>query len=113
MKTLQGYEREELTERVLWSTSVCFLDIYQHAPQEFKDRVDKMSNDELEQFIEENKHSWQKGLDGGLLTASDVVYRTLAQNTELPTKDEPDEEYYEKSWMEHSGMKLNRKERNK
>ena len=82
MKSNRELERDAIFEESLWSQLFCFYDIYHHADQEFKERVDLMSNDELEKFIEENKHSWGKGLDAGMNTSSDVVFRTIAQNSE-------------------------------
>jgi hypothetical protein len=83
MKVYNIFEliRDVIMEKKLWETSVNFLDIYSNAPQKFKDRVDKMSNEELEKFIDENKHSWGKGLDWGMNTGSDVVLKTIAENS--------------------------------
>ena len=117
IKTNEELEREDLMAGKIWSLIISFYDIWHHAPQEFKDRIALMSNAELEKFINDNEHSWGKGFDWGFNSSSDVIFRTVAENSEWTEldeeEDEPDDEYYEKTWREKSGMKLNRKEENK
>jgi len=75
--------RDELLYTEVWSTTFVFQDIYRESNDEFKKYVDSLTDNELEEFIKENHHSWSKGFDAGIMTNWEVVAQTVASNTNL------------------------------
>jgi len=73
--------REKLLYTEVWSTTFVFQDIYNESNEEFKKHVDSLTNTELEEFINENHHSWGKGFEAGIMSSWDVVAQTVASNT--------------------------------
>ena len=76
--------REKLLYTEVWSTTFVFQDIYNEGDKEFKNYVDSLTDNELEEFINENHHSWGKGFEAGIMSNWDVVAQTVASNTNLP-----------------------------
>ncbi len=77
-------KRSELLMTEIWKTAFVFQDIYNESSDEFKKHVDSLTDTELEEFINENHHSWGKGFESGIMTNWDVVSQTLANDTSLP-----------------------------
>jgi len=76
--------RDKLLFTEVWSTTFVFQDIYNESNKEFKTHVDSLTDTELEEFINENHHSWSKGFESGIMSNWDVVAQTVASNTNLP-----------------------------
>ncbi len=74
-------KRSELLMTEIWETAFVFQDIYNESSDEFKKQVDSLTDTELEEFINENHHSWSKGFESGVMTNWDVVAQTIASNT--------------------------------
>jgi hypothetical protein len=77
-------ERSKLLFTEVWSTTFVFQDIYNESNEEFKKYVDSLTDTQLEEFINENHHSWSNGFESGIMTNWDVVAQTVASNTNLP-----------------------------
>ncbi len=73
--------RTELFMTEIWKTAFVFQDIYNESNKDFKKHVDSLSDTELEEFIDENHHSWEKGFESGIMTNWDVVTQTVANDT--------------------------------
>ncbi len=76
--------RDKLLFTEVWSTAFVFQDIYNESNKDFKKHVDSLTETELEEFIDENHHSWYKGFESGVMTNWDVVAQTVANDTSLP-----------------------------
>ena len=76
-------KRSELFMTEIWKTAFVFSDIYNESNEEFKKYVDSLTDTELEEFLEENLHSWGKGFDSGIMSNWDIVAQTVASNTIL------------------------------
>ncbi len=74
-------KRSELLITEIWKTAFVFQDIYNESSDEFKKHVDSLTDTELEEFINENHHSWSKGFESGIMTNWGVVAQTVASNT--------------------------------
>jgi len=74
----------KIMETEIWKIAFVFQDIYNESRDEFKKHVDSLTDTELEEFVNENHHSWSKGFDSGIMTNWDVVAQTVARNTNLP-----------------------------
>ena len=77
-------KRSELFMTEIWKTAFVFQDIYNESDEEFKKYVDSLSEKELEEFINENHHSWYKGFDSGIALNWDIVANAVARDTILP-----------------------------
>jgi len=75
--------RHKLIYTEIWETTFVFQDIYYESNEEFKKHVDSLTDTELEEFINENHHSWGKGFQAGIMSNWDVVAQTVASNTNL------------------------------
>ena len=73
--------RDKLLFTEVWSTTFVFQDIYNESNDDFKNYVDSLTDKELEEFINENHHSWGKGFEAGIMSNWDVVAQTVASNT--------------------------------
>lgn len=78
--------RNKLFFTEIWSTTFLFQDIYNESTNKFKEYVDSLSDAELMEFIEANLKSWYKGFESGILANWDTVAKTIANNTNLPSK---------------------------
>ncbi len=77
-------KRSELLMTEIWKTAFVFQDIYNESNKEFKKHVDSLSDTELEEFINENHHSWFKGFDSGIALNWDLIANAVARDTNLP-----------------------------
>jgi len=77
-------KRSELYMTEIWKTAFVFQDIYNESDEDFKKYVDSLSDKELEEFINENHHSWYKGFDSGIALNWDIVANAVARDTILP-----------------------------
>ena len=77
-------KRSELFMTEIWKTAFVFQDIYNEANDEFKKYVDSLTDKQLEEFINENHHSWYKGFDSGIAHNWDIVANAVARDTILP-----------------------------
>jgi len=76
-------KRSELLRTEIWKTAFVFQDIYNESNKEFKNYVDSLTDSELEEFVNENHHSWGEGFEAGIMSNWDVVAQTVASNTNL------------------------------
>ncbi len=74
-------KRSKLLMTEIWKTAFVFQDIYNESNEEFKKYVDSLTDTELEEFVNENHHSWGKGFESGVMTNWNVVAQTVASNT--------------------------------
>ncbi len=73
--------RDKLLYTEVWSTTFVFQDIYNESNKEFKNYVDSLTDKELEEFVNENHHSWSKGFESGIMSKWDVVAQTVTRDT--------------------------------
>ena len=76
--------RIKIMSTEIWKTAFVFQDIYNESDDNFKNFVDSLNDTALQEFIEENLHSWQKGFESGIMQSWDVVANAVARNTILP-----------------------------
>jgi hypothetical protein len=77
-------KRSELFITEIWKTAFVFQDIYNESNKDFKKHVDSLTDAELEEFIDENHHSWYKGFDSGIALNWDLIANAVARDTNLP-----------------------------
>ena len=75
--------RNKLIYTEIFETTFVFQDIYNESNGDFKKFVDSLTDCELEEFINENHHSWSKGFEAGIMSNWDTVARTVASDTTL------------------------------
>ena len=77
-------KRSELFMTEIWKTAFVFQDIYSESNDKFKKYIDSLSDKKLEEFINENHHSWYKGFDSGIALNWDIVANAVSRDTILP-----------------------------
>ena len=80
--------RTKILSSEIWKTTFAFEDIYNEADDEFKKYVDTLSETDLQEFIDENLHSWRKGFESGIMQSWDIVACTIASNTSLSSSED-------------------------
>jgi len=60
--------RTQLFDEKVWETRFCFQDLYESADDVRKQYIDNLTDKELEEFINENSHGWEKGMEAGMMS---------------------------------------------
>ena len=75
-------KRTKLFNTILFETKFVFEDMYEYMDEEDKKKIDKMTDKQLDVFINNNLHSMIKGFEAGIMYDWDVVANTTASNLE-------------------------------
>ena len=74
----------EVIDEEVWSTRFVVVDVLLSATGKDKEFIEKMTEQELREFINENLHSWKKGFEWGIMEDWDVVASTCISNSDFP-----------------------------
>lgn len=66
-KAMNNKTRNELMSTEVYTTTFSFEDIYSSLDEEQQEIIDNLSDEELSKFINDNKDSFERGMESGVL----------------------------------------------
>jgi hypothetical protein len=78
----ENKKRRALFNTEIWSAKFIFQDLYFHASEKTRKRIDTMSIKELEIFIRKNLHDWRKCMSYGIMDNWDFIAHVCIEQSE-------------------------------
>lgn len=97
--------RHSLMDTEVWKTRFCFADIYEYMDEEDKKVIDLMTDEQLQEWINENSHSMTKGFESGMMFDWSAVASTVSSNLSFPEIKYKHQRHIGNEWedTEHDG----------